>query len=403
MSVGGKLGGIKRGETHSSRVMLARLLSSELIGDAMTADVHKPGCACIRTHLTRRLQLLLGGLVLMAALALVQASPALAASRYAAPTAQGSGDCSSPANACTIYTAVSGASPGDNIYVLANHGNYNLASGVNPGSTTLHFHGIDGRPRLLDSGNDDVLTLNAPSSSADNLYLESLTSNGNAISAHSTSGTVSLNRLFAKSGQACYFGGGVTLTDSICWGNGTYTGGPALETDCANTLRNDDVWNSAPGGSMGIRDWGRDGCNGDDVLINTIVRDTGSGSSDLYANAASPYTATFYVRHSNFGTTLAAGDTALDHFNTNNTDQKAFPKLVNPALGNFHELHYSPTANKGITSPANGKVDLDGHPRSVKGKTDIGAYELKCPSDTDNHGNDKPGDKDDCPKHHKVD
>jgi hypothetical protein len=46
------------------------------------------------------------------------APPARAASvRYAAPTTQGSGDCSSWANACTLQTALSGAASGDQIWV----------------------------------------------------------------------------------------------------------------------------------------------------------------------------------------------------------------------------------------------------------------------------------------------
>lgn len=42
-----------------------------------------------------------------------------AAIRYAAPTAQGSGDCSSWGNACTLQTALTGAVSGDEIWVKA--------------------------------------------------------------------------------------------------------------------------------------------------------------------------------------------------------------------------------------------------------------------------------------------
>lgn len=302
---------------------------------------------------------------------------ASAASRYAAPTAQGSGDCSTTANACPLGTAVSGAASGDNIYVLGNLGSYTLGSGnVKPGSSkTLHFIGINGRPTLTGNDFSYVMILTAPSSSVENLALET-----GGISVAPISGTINVDRVFATStatsgSQACYFGGGVTLTNSVCWSDGNYPGGPVLETDGTNTLRNDVVWGTGTI-AYGIRNFGRASENGDDILINTIVRDTHPGSADLYAQSDGTRTATFDVRNSNFATTLAGGAAALDHFNTNSTDQSAAPRLVAPSSGNFHELAGSPTINAGVTSSANGPLDLDGGPRTVNGKTDIGAYEL---------------------------
>jgi predicted outer membrane repeat protein len=60
------------------------------------------------------------GLLLALLLAALALPPARAAGvRYAAPTAQGSGDCSSWANACTLQSALSGAASGDQIWVQA--------------------------------------------------------------------------------------------------------------------------------------------------------------------------------------------------------------------------------------------------------------------------------------------
>ncbi len=44
--------------------------------------------------------------------------------------------------------------------------------------------------------------------------------------------------------------------------------------------------------------------------------------------------------------------------------------------GNFHELAGSPTIGAGVDSASNGTTDLDGNPRAIQGKTDIGAYEF---------------------------
>jgi len=55
---------------------------------------------------------------LLLALMLSPVSPARAAGiRYAAPSAVGSGDCSSWATACTLQTALAGAASGDEIWV----------------------------------------------------------------------------------------------------------------------------------------------------------------------------------------------------------------------------------------------------------------------------------------------
>ncbi len=70
-------------------------------------------------HLLAGIALLLAGLFLAAALALgapqaIYADPGV---RYAAPVAQGGGDCSSWDNACTLQTALTGAVSGDEIWV----------------------------------------------------------------------------------------------------------------------------------------------------------------------------------------------------------------------------------------------------------------------------------------------
>jgi predicted outer membrane repeat protein len=73
----------------------------------------------INHHLSPGIVLLVLGLFLAAALALTNSTPTYAdpGVRYAAPAVQGSGDCSSWDNACTLQTALTGAVSGDEIWV----------------------------------------------------------------------------------------------------------------------------------------------------------------------------------------------------------------------------------------------------------------------------------------------
>ena len=50
--------------------------------------------------------------------------------------------------------------------------------------------------------------------------------------------------------------------------------------------------------------------------------------------------------------------------------------FADAAIGNFHELSDSPTIGAGANLSDNGTTDLDGNPREIQGKTDIGAYEF---------------------------
>ena len=108
-------------------------------------------------------------------LAALPASALAAGARYAAPTASGTGDCSSAANACTLSTAFGGASPGNDVFVLGDRGDYSLGSNLVVTPKVL-VHGINGRPRILIGGSFSFRLAGAQST-AEHLYVES---NGNS-------------------------------------------------------------------------------------------------------------------------------------------------------------------------------------------------------------------------------
>ncbi len=316
----------------------------------------------------------------------VPAGAAATANWYAAPSPQGADDCSSPANACSISGAVTAAASGDTIFILGNRGAYDLgATGVSTGAKVLHFIGIKGVPRLIADGDPTVLELDTAPSSATNLYLENDGSgDGLLVSTASPGVRYAISRLFVKTTatmteHTCLLEGNVTMTDSVCWQADPSAGAPAVEAEfTGNTIRNVVAWASGTGTAVQCS-----GPYGDGELsvINTIARATGTGGTDLGAfGEGTMFTATLNVRHSNFGTTALQGpNPSQDHINVDATDQHTAPVLVNPAAGNFRERATSSTINAGVTSPANGKFDLAGDPRTVGGKTDIGAYERGTP------------------------
>jgi hypothetical protein len=248
----------------------------------------------------------------------------------------------------------------------------------------LHFVGINGVPRLIATGSPQTLELDTPPSSATNLYLENDgDGDGLFVSAASSGATFAISRVFVKTtgsmtSHTCFLGGNVTMTDSVCWQANPSAGAGAVSAEFAgNTVRNVVAWQSGSGTAVQCA-----GVYGDGSLtvINTIARATGTGGTDLGAFSSGMFTATLNVRHSNFGTTALQGSgTSMDHINVDSTDQHAMPVLVNPLAGNFHERPTSPTINAGVTSTANGRFDLAGGPRTVGGKTDIGAYERGTP------------------------
>jgi len=58
------------------------------------------------------------------------------------------------------------------------------------------------------------------------------------------------------------------------------------------------------------------------------------------------------------------------------------PTFIDAASGNFRAAPGAPQSDRGTTATANGDTDLDGRPRTVGTRTDIGASEYSPPQTT---------------------
>ena len=304
----------------------------------------------------------------LGALALALAAPGVAqAVRYAAPGGSGN-DCDVD-TPCTLFTALTGASEGEDVNLYADRGVYALPGEVStPSGTTVHLHGIEGRPRLIFNTGG----LRLQKGTADNLYVEG---NGNQTAFALDTFAATAERVIAKAdstGHACYMQD-ATLKNSLCWA-GTNSD-LAVETDGSNVLRNV----TAVGGTeAAILALGRtSGCScatASTTLVNVIAR-SASGGTDIVGESDGTADVTINVSFSNFATTDKGGTTAEVNFNEGDGNQDAPPSFVNTATGDFHETASSETVDAGTTSLANGTVDLDGGVRTKGDSTDIGAYE----------------------------
>ncbi len=259
---------------------------------------------------------------------------------------------------------------GSTTYVYADRGNYTLSGIINdPGDNLV---GLNGRPNLnFSSGGLFVSDAGAVGLNITN------TTTSDSVFVLQSGGTAT--RIFARSssGLPCFLNSS-TLTDSVCWaGPASFYSG---QTNDSNSLRNDDFIGGSSG-ALSLDAQHLAPTTYSDTLVNVVAR-AGAGPVDIAACSDGTSSIQVDVTHSNFATKTvsASGCTAADaQISTDATDQSSAPQFVNAAAGNFHELSSSPTINAGLTDGANGALDLDGNPRSIAGRTDIGAYELGGP------------------------
>jgi hypothetical protein len=323
-------------------------------------------------------------------------SMAQAAQRFAAPSAQGSGNCSSPADACTLEKALSGAATGDELVLAGNAGTYGTQAAPitttlsqPSGVYTLSIHGAAGQPRpvIYSSASVAVQLLgwfDGQGFSVGDIDLEHVLNGGSALEISGSLDHVLVHST-ASSDFVCNVVGlaeaSVSVIDSECIADGSMSyalfqqnNGPPSGTATV-TLRND-TFEAAGSSSIGISA----NANGDvsaDVMATNVIAHGAFEDLDAYRFGSAGVS--FVLNHSNYATTLAEAGTTITAAGSA-TNQVAVPLFVDAAGDDFHEAPGSPTIGAGIAEAANGSTDLEGNPRTTAGLTDIGAFQASAPA-----------------------
>lgn len=323
---------------------------------------------------------------------------AQAAQRFAAPSAQGSGNCSSAADACTLEKALSEAATGDELILAGDAGTYGTQAA--PITTTLtqpigvyelSIHGATGqqRPVIYSSASVAVQLLgwfDGQGFSVSDIDLEHELNGGSGLEISGSLDHVLVHST-ASSDFVCNVSGlagaSVSVIDSECVADASMgyalfeqNNGPPSGTATV-ALRNDTFEASGPS-SIGISVSANGGVSADVAATNTIAHGT---FKDLDAYRFGGASVSFALNHSNYATTLAEAGTTITAAGSA-TNQLAAPLFVDAASDNFHEAPGSPTIGAGIAEAANGSTDLEGNPRTTAGLTDIGAFQASAPAPT---------------------
>jgi Ca2+-binding RTX toxin-like protein len=323
--------------------------------------------------------------VLAAATLLLVAAPAQAI-RYAAPTAQGSGDCTTAANACTIEEAVEGGGtvpfPPSDEEIVVLPGEHLLTDTLQV-IGTMNVHGLDraARPTLRRTGGVGTAVasyLTAPGTLR-HLRVHGQ-DNGGAVAALNASGAAVYSDLEVVATGATAVGfaarNGALLRDStvmVAYEFGAaVTGQEGVATKIVN------VTAFATGSSSyGVR-VSDGGDVSDQTWKLTVVNSIADGVlGDLRASGGnSTDNIDIDVRNSNFAVATQV-DAQVNDLGGN---QSAPPLLANPGGGDFHQLVGSPTIDAGAFDAQLGAVDYDGNARTLGTAPDIGADEFRPPA-----------------------
>jgi hypothetical protein len=325
------------------------------------------------------------------AFACLPASAALASLRYAAPSAQGAGNCSSEANACTLPEAVAGAGPGGTVILLGDKGSYgSLASPLTKtvkgpkADAPAAIEGAPGQPRpvIYTSAEPGLEFLETTliegvdhATSLSDLEVQETASG--LPSALAVVGN--LDHIVARTlhgGFACAADGvehgQESVSDSLCVGTGfSGSGLYTVESGSGQTeslvLRNDTFYGSGEGSTRGM-DLGVS-----DLTLNVTAYNVISyGEAESLAASGQSH---IVFHSSNYDAPLQLNGPATATAPGTDGNQTAAPMFVNAPGGDFEEAPGSPTIDAGATEAANGETDLAGRPRTIGAATDIGAYE----------------------------
>jgi RTX calcium-binding nonapeptide repeat (4 copies) len=336
-------------------------------------------------------------------LLVVLAAPAHAI-RYAAPSPAGSGNCSSPGDACRLEAAVEGASgvigpaaAGEEIVVLP--GEHVLTASLDL-FAAVNVHGVLGQPKPTlrrTGGTMPLVTSNMPAPGVLRhlrLHGTGLTDGFNPVLAAYGGATHTELEVIADgvTAAAVRLSGGSLLRNSTARQSGA--SGLAIGVGTTGTSRIVGVTavaQSAAAYGLVMYDFGN---AANDVFSarvrNSIIR---GGTNDIMVAASGASNdIELQIGHSDFGETVVSGPGA--QLTNQGGNLAATSQLTNIASGDFHQLVTSPTRDAGTTDADLGELDVDGEPRASGAAPDIGADEwyVAPPPPPDGGGGPPPAD-----------
>jgi hypothetical protein len=316
----------------------------------------------------------------MSALAAPAAHAITPTTLYAAPNGEPTGTCSHT-DPCSLGHAMDLAATGDTIQVAP--GSYGTKAAPLSASLSLTNTGV----RIVDKPGARVpvifsnaltgVTLTSGSTLTGMTINHSNGKAGLVLGATSAASHVEVSS--TDSAAACAVEGG-TLADSLCVNAGS--GGTGVTTSAVSgtldtVLRGVTAVNIGADG-VGIDAFASfDGTDPGAIVTVQATNVIAEAATDVVATSegVASASATVDLANSDYrttGTTSKAGSATI---HASGGDVSRAPRFVNAAKGNFHEKAGSPTINTGAKDPK-GDSDLNGLPRTVGGRPDIGAYEL---------------------------
>jgi hypothetical protein len=161
----------------------------------------------------------------------------------------------------------------------------------------------------------------------------------------------------------------VPIADSLCVA--TAAGAPAIDIDPAGSsaveIGSDTAISTGPGGIGVLVEADHSSTSNGVEIHGSIVRGAAAGVKTIAASGATVGVGLSYSDYS-----LPPRSGAGGSITTESSDITAAPKFVDAAKFNYREAPGSPTID--AYGPTSG-TDLDSNPRTILGKTDMGAYE----------------------------
>lgn len=317
-------------------------------------------------------------LLAAAGTALLPASAA-AATRHAAP--DGAGTACTQAAPCSLTTAVSGATSGDDVDLGT--GTYGstaspLTTSIQPTALDVHVHGAGpGRRATIISTAVDPVAITMAGGAVSDLTIRQLSTanhRGLLLSGDTTATRVDVRVVGTGGSSACQLQGNAVLADALCVATGQYanalSASGTLSGPNAPTARNVTAVVTTPVPA------GNDNFGNAISVFSVATRPTTLRLVNAVADSPNhdirvvQDTATAGVVRSFTAAddiSLAGGGYALG--GAGNT--AAAPTYG----GDYLPAPGSAMVDAGVTEPANGLLDLQGVARSIGPATDIGAFE----------------------------